>query len=197
MKVRLRNIEVDSNIEPIKLIFDNDDQRIQVADHLLNMEPKEGIRGYIQFPDNMSKEEMESYLTINSEDSSYKDKYIRASADFDNFKRRVSKEKEEIKNSVKISMLSSILDIDSDLSLALNQIKDKEAKEGVNLILNKLDKFLKSQNIESIQTDIYDSDNHEVISILETGENKIVDVVSKGYMMAGKPLRFPKIILSK
>ena len=197
MKVRLRNIEVDSNVEPIKLVFDNDEQRIQVAEHLMNMEPKEGVRGYTQFPDGMSKEEMESKLVVKSEDASFQEKYLRTLADLETFKRRSTKEKEEIKNSTKVSMISSILDLDNDLTIAVKQIKDKESKAGVELILSKLDTFLKSQGIEVIQTETYDSDVHEVISVLETGEQKIIDTVSKGYMLGGKPFRFPKIILSK
>ena len=69
--------------------------------------------------------------------------------------------------------------------------------EGLNLILNKVHTSLKSQGIEEIQTDEYDSDLHEVISIIETGESKIIDIVSKGYKINGKPFRYPKIILSK
>jgi len=197
MKVRLRNIEVDSNQEPIKLIFDTDEQRIEVAQHLTNMEPKEGPRGYTSFPDDMTREEMESKLIIKSEDASFKEKYLRVLADFENFKKRSTKEKEDIKNSTKVSMISSILDLDNDLSIAVKQIKDKEAKSGVELILSKLDNFLKSQGIEVIPTEKYDPDIHEVVSILETGEQKIVDTVSRGYMLGGKPFRFPKVILSR
>ena len=69
--------------------------------------------------------------------------------------------------------------------------------EGLNLILDKVSKYLKLQGIEEIQTDEYDSDLHEVISIIETGESKIIDIVSKGYKINGKPFRYPKIILSK
>ena len=197
MKVRLRNIEVDSNKEPIKLVFDNEQQRIEVAEHLTNMEPKEGVRTYTQFPDGMTKEEVDSYLVVNSEDSSYKEKWIRALAEFDNYKKRSTKEKDDIKQSTKASMLSSILDLDNDLTIASKQIKDSESKKGVELILSKLEKFLKSQGVEVIQTENYDSDLHEVVSILETGEEKIIDVVSKGYTLAGKPFRYPKVILSK
>lgn len=197
MKVRLRNIEVDSNVEPIKLVFDSDEQRIQVAEHLTNMEPKEGPRGYIQFPDDMKREDVEAALEVKSEDGSYKEKYLRTLADLENFKKRSQKEKEDIRNSTKGSMISSILDLDNDLSIAVKQIKDQESKRGVELILSKLDSFLKSQGIEVMPTDKYDPDTHEVISVLQTGEEKIVDVVSKGYMIGGKPFRFPKIILSK
>jgi len=122
------------------------------------------------------------------------DKYLRLAADFENFKRRVSKEKEEIKSNTKSLMLSSILDLDSDISIAVKQEKDNA---GLNLFANKLTKFLSQQGVESIQTETYDKDIHEVISVLEIGEEKIVDVVSKGYIVNDKPIRYPKIILGK
>lgn len=125
--------------------------------------------------------------------SEMNNQYLRLLADFDNYKKRINKEKEEIKLNTKIQMLSSILDIDSDLAIAKKSIKD----EGLNLILSKLDSFLKSQGVESIQTESYDSELHEVISIMEIGEEKIVDVISKGYTINGKPFRYPKIILGK
>jgi molecular chaperone GrpE (heat shock protein) len=75
--------------------------------------------------------------------------------------------------------------------------KSVSDSEGINIILNKINTFLKSQGIEEIQTDEYDPDIHEVVSVLNTGEQKIVDVVSKGYSINGKPFRYPKIILSK
>jgi molecular chaperone GrpE len=125
------------------------------------------------------------------------DKYMRLYADFDNYKRRVQKEKEDIKNNTKVSMISSILDLDSDISIAIKNIKDEESRKGVQLIASKLEKFLNTQGIEVIQTEKYDSDLHEVISVIEVGEEKIVDVISKGYMLSGKPFRFPKIILGK
>ena len=91
-------------------------------------------------------------------------------------------------------MLSAILDLDSDLSIAVKQDKQNS---GLNLMINKITKFLSQQGVESIPTETYDPDLHEVISILEIGEEKIVDVVSKGYTLNDKPFRFPKIILGK
>jgi molecular chaperone GrpE len=122
------------------------------------------------------------------------DKYLRLAAEFDNFRRRVQKEKDEIRSSTKTIVLNAILDLDSDLSIAVKQEKNNS---GLNLFSNKVNKFLQQQGVESIQTDTYDTDLHEVISVLEIGEEKIVDVVSKGYTLNGKPIRFPKIILGK
>jgi molecular chaperone GrpE len=126
-----------------------------------------------------------------------KNKYLLLYADFENYKRRVHKEKEELKNNTKVSMITSILDMDNDIELAIKNIKDDSAKDGVKLIASKVQSFLKTQGIEPIQTETYDEDLHEVISVLEIGETKIVDVVSKGYTLNEKPFRFPKIVLGK
>lgn len=126
------------------------------------------------------------------------DKYLRLYAEFDNYRKRMQKEKEDLVINTKNSMLSPIFDIDNDISIASNLIKDKSTKEGILLIASKLKSFLKSQNIEEIQTDVYDDNLHEVISLIPgNGKNKIVDVISKGYRIGDKVIRFPKIVLSK
>lgn len=124
----------------------------------------------------------------------WKDKYYRLYADFENYKKRSQKEKEDSINHVKSKTLDSILDLDNDLHIARKSIQESD---GMTIILNKVNTFLKSQGIEEIQTESYDSDLHEVVSVLETGESKVIDVVSKGYSINGKPFRYPKIVLSR
>ena len=63
--------------------------------------------------------------------------------------------------------------------------------------MDKMNKILKSNGIETIQTDEYNPDLHEVIQVIETGEEKIHDVVSKGYRLGDKIIKYPKIVLSK
>jgi molecular chaperone GrpE len=147
--------------------------------------------------ENEQVENTQPELTLEEKLAQAEDKYVRLYAEFDNYKKRVFKDKEEIRFNTKVSMVTPILDLDNDISIAIKNIKDESAKEGVQLIANKLENFLKSQGIESIQTETYDEDLHEVISVLETGESKILDVVSKGYMLNGKAFRHPKIVLSK
>jgi molecular chaperone GrpE len=125
------------------------------------------------------------------------EKYVRLYAEFENYKRRVQKEKEEIKFNTKVGMVTPILDMDNDVAIAIKNIKDESARQGVQLIAQKLEKFLKSQGIESIQTETYDDELHEVISVVPTGKTEIIDVVSKGYMLNGKPFRHPKIVISQ
>lgn len=128
------------------------------------------------------------------DEANWKDLYLRLYADFDNYKKRVIKDREDATVQIKINTISSILDLDNDLSLAKKNLPESE---GLNLIFQKLNNFLKSQGIEEIQTKTYDEDLHEVVSVIETGETKIIDVISKGYKIGEKPFRYPKIILSK
>ncbi len=121
-------------------------------------------------------------------------KYLRLVADFDNYKKRAIREKEDLISSTKVNMISPILDIDNDISIAKKNIKDKETSEGLDIILKKLSNFLESMGIETIQTDEYDSDIHDVISVIDGGD-KIIDVVSKGYSIKNKPFRYPKVVL--
>ena len=118
-------------------------------------------------------------MELNAKLIESEDKYVRLYAEFDNFKRRSAKDKEEVKIATKTSMLSAILDLDSDLSIAMKN--NKGDNEGLKLIMSKLERFLNNQGVESIQTETYDSDLHEVISVLDVGEEAIIDVVSKGY----------------
>lgn len=134
-----------------------------------------------------------SSLIMNDNNNSY----LRLAADFENYKKRVTKEKSDLVSSTKVKMLSSILDIDNDISIAINKISSNETKEGLNLILRKLESFLHSQGVEYIQTENYDPDIHEVVSVINSDEEKIIDVISKGYTLNGRPFRYPKIILGR
>jgi len=152
-----------------------------------NNKQEEVVKEYVEKTEYTQEE-------VNQIKSEMNDKYLRLFADFENYKRRVVKEKDDLRINTKTMMLNAILDLDSDLSIAVKSSKDQD---GLKLIMSKLEKFLNNQGVESIQTETYDSDLHEVISVLEIGEEKIIDVVTKGYKINDKPFRFPKIILGK
>ncbi len=131
----------------------------------------------------MKKEtKMEEVLTdpiIDVDNKDYKDLYLRLYADMENLKKRLTKEKVEAVEKNKVQMIVSILDINSDLGIALKNYSD--VPEGIKIIVSKVDTFLKSQGIREAQTNTYDPDLHEVISIIESGKSgMIIDVVSKG-----------------
>ena len=133
---------------------------------------------------------------VDVDNKDYKDLYLRLYADMENLKKRLTKEKVEAVEKNKVQMIESILDINSDLGIALKNYSD--VPEGIKIIVSKVDTFLKSQGIREAQTDTYDPDLHEVISIIESGKSgMIIDVVSKGYFLGEKIIRYPKVILSK
>ena len=134
---------------------------------------------------------------IKEVETDWKDSYLRLYADFDNYKKRVVKDKEDIRKNTKMDTLVSVLELDNDLHLASKMIKDTKSLQAIKVITDKLTKFLKTHGIEDVPTDTYDEDLHEVISVLETGESKVVDVVSKGYKMNGVVVKYPKVIISK
>lgn len=145
--------------------------------------------------DENTKGENTKEENTDSPEVEWKNAYARLAADFDNYRKRTLKEREDVVTRTKTAMLEPIMDMDSDISLAVESIKDEKAKEGMKLILSKLSKFLSTHGVESIQTDTYDSDKHEVISTLTEGGTDIHAVVSKGYSFGDKIIRFPKVIL--
>jgi molecular chaperone GrpE len=144
-----------------------------------------------------SESTVDPIVELNEKLQQSEEKYLRLYAEFDNYRKRVQKDKEEIAVNTKVRMLTSILDMDNDLSFAIKSVKSTEAQDGLKLISSKLDTFLKSQGIEEIQTETYDDELHEVISVMPSEEEKIIDVVSKGYKLNDKPFRYPKIILGR
>jgi len=126
------------------------------------------------------------------------DKYARLQAEFDNYKKRVHKEKTIFESQIKYNTISGMLDIIDDLELSK---KNEPDNEGVQLISAKLKKFIESQGIEEVDCDCeFDANKHECITVVNMGEekyNKIIEVVSKGYSINGNIVRYPKVIVSK
>lgn len=127
-------------------------------------------------------------------DVKWKDKYLRLAAEFENYKKRTQLEKENLKKDVKASILESVLELDNEMSLAYKMLNDKES---VKVFMDKMNKYLESQGVEEVQTDEYDPDLHEVIHMITPESDKISDVISKGYKIDGKVIKYPKIVLSK
>lgn len=131
-------------------------------------------------------------------------KYLLLYADFENYKKRTLKEREELKQSVKAETLSSIMEIDNEISIAFKMESNSIIKESLNIFINKLSNFLKSNGVEEVQTDEYDPSVHDVIHVIEDEKSVneqsmpiIIDVASKGYKLNDKIIKYPKIIISK
>lgn len=135
-----------------------------------------------------------------------KDKYLRLVAEFDNYKRRTSKEKIEMIQTAGKDVIVSLLEILDDCDRAEKQIQENADnavnKEGVLLIFNKLRSILQAKGVkpmESINQE-FDIEKHEAITEVPTTQDKkskIIDEVEKGYYLNDKIIRFAKVVVGK
>lgn len=135
-----------------------------------------------------------------------KDKYLRLFAEFDNYKRRTSKEKMEMIQTAGKDIIISMLDVLDDCERAEKQMEQSDdiaqVKEGNKLVFSKLKNVLAQKGlkaVESINTD-FDVEQHEAITEIAAGEDKIgkvVDEIQKGYTLNGKQVRFAKVVVGK
>ena len=135
------------------------------------------------------------------------DKYLRLSAEFDNYRKRTHKEKTEMIKTASDDLLKKIIPVVDDFErglAAVNNSVDLEAvKQGMNLIYGRFKDFLQQQGIREIESmnQDFDTDFHEAVTkIPVTDENlkgKVVDVVEKGYFLHDKVIRYPKVVIGE
>ena len=135
-----------------------------------------------------------------------KDKYKRLVAEFENYKKRTSKERLDLFKSANREVMQALLPVVDDFDRAVKEIEkqDDNQFEGIKLIHNKLNDTLKSQGLTTINVkegDKFDADIHEAVTQVpapkEELKGKIVDIVEKGYSLGEKILRFPKVVTGK
>ena len=134
-----------------------------------------------------------------------KDDYIRLMAEFDNYRRRTAQEKLEIVSMASVETIKGLLPVLDDCERALQVLKDSDdsdaAKEGTELIYNKLMNYLKSKGLAVIEAlgQPFDTDLHEAVAQFpvqeEEKKGKVFDVVQTGYTLNGKVIRFAKVVV--
>lgn len=136
-----------------------------------------------------------------------KDKFLRLFAEFENYKKRTSKERMELFKTAGQDILSAMLPIVDDFDRALVEISksgDENLVKGVELIYNKLMNTLKLKGLEKVEAasgDAFDSEIHEAITQIPAPSDelkgKIIDVVEKGYKLADRIIRYPKVVVGQ
>ena len=142
----------------------------------------------------------------NEQIAKLKDQLLRTMAEFDNYRRRVMKEKAELILNGGEKVLTEILPIVDDLERAeqqMEQMTDVDAvKQGVELIIDKFIKFLRSQGVQEIDTKDKDFDvnYHEAITMVpsqsDDQKGKVIDCVTKGYTLNDKVIRYAKVVVA-
>lgn len=145
--------------------------------------------------------------TVESLKLFWNDKYARLAAEFDNYRKRTSKEVSELIKNAGKDVISSMLEILDDYDRAKDQLEKSDnveaLKEGLSLIFNKLTNTLKSRGLEEMKStgEEFEADYHEAIAEIPAPSpelsNKVVDTVQKGYLLNGKIIRHAKVVVGK
>lgn len=157
-------------------------------------------------PDTEKLKQMEEQVSkLQSELDSKKNDFLRLMAEFDTFRRRTAEEKLSLVTSASAETIKGLLPILDDCEIALAHLEksgDSEAaKEGTQLIFNKLMTYLKSKGLERIEAkdQPFDTEFHEAVTTFpapdEEHKGKVIDVVQTGYTLGGKVLRYAKVIV--
>ncbi|BFM41990.1 nucleotide exchange factor GrpE [Flavobacterium sp. CFS9] len=134
-----------------------------------------------------------------------KDKFLRLFAEFENYKKRTSKERIDLFKTANQDVLLAMLPVLDDFDRAIveiNKSEDETLTKGVELIHEKLKNTLVSKGLEQVELkagDAFDADFAEAITQIpapsEKLKGKIVDVIEKGYKLGDKIIRFPKVVI--
>tara|TARA_B100001059_G_scaffold42985_1_gene34935 strand:- start:1886 stop:2425 length:540 start_codon:yes stop_codon:yes gene_type:complete len=146
-------------------------------------------------------------LVLKTELKEEKEKYLRLFAEFENYKKRTSRERIELFKTANKEVMSALIPILDDYDRANSQINDKNKTDeikGLLLIFNKMSEILKSNGLSDVKIsigDVFDSEIHEAITQIkasdENQKGKIIDVIEKGYQLGEKIIRFPKVVVGK
>ena len=142
-----------------------------------------------------------------AEIAEWRDKYVRLSAEFDNYRKRTLKEKMDLMSSAGEDVIKSLLPVMDDLERALaatEKASDVAAvREGVVLISNKLRDTLRGRGLAEIEAvgQELDTDFHEAVAKIpaqnEAQKGRIIDVVQKGYKLNDKVIRHSKVVVGE
>jgi molecular chaperone GrpE len=155
----------------------------------------------------VSADEVDALVELQKQIDEAKDKYVRLSAEFDNYRKRTQREKADLIRYGSEDAMKGILPLVDDFDRAIKHSEnatDVEAiKQGLILIHGKFAEFLKSNGVKEIEAmgQVLDTDMHEAITKIpapdENLKGKIVDVVEKGYMLNDKIIRFSKVVIGE
>ena len=135
------------------------------------------------------------------------DKYLRLSAEFDNYRKRTLKERMELTKTAGEQLLVGILPVVDNFERALKSMEHASdvaaLKEGVDLIYNQIRDYLTRNGVKEIETQgmEFNTDQHEAVTLIPAPnaemKGKVIDCVEKGYTLNDKVIRFAKVVVGE
>jgi molecular chaperone GrpE len=163
--------------------------------------------------DAKTKAQEESTVELTKEDQliaeleQEKDKFLRLFAEFENYKRRTTKERIELFSTASQEVIQALLPVLDDFDRAMIELSKSDETElvkGVELIQTKLTTTLQQKGLSLIDVEkgtVFNADDHEAITQIPAPNDdlkgKIIDVIEKGYKLGDKVIRFPKVVIGQ
>jgi molecular chaperone GrpE len=163
----------------------------------------DGLNGDVTSPDKV----IDGVRVIEEKLAEMQDRYIRLSAEFDNYRKRTLREKMELSKYAGENLLLGIIPLMDDFERALKHIDTDSdyvaLKDGIELIYGKFSDFLKQNGVKEIEAlnSSFNVDLQEAVAKVQVDDpdkkGKVVDIVQKGYFLQDKVLRFAKVIVGE
>ena len=169
----------------------------------ININADENLSGTEHLNDPIEENQLDA---LEAELNESKDKYLRLAAEFDNFRRRTKKEREEFAQIANKDIVIALLEVLDDADRATQAIQassDEPLKEGTNLVFNKLRNTLQAKGVKVMEAigSEFDPELHDAITEIpaptEELKGKVVDQVLKGYYLNDKIIRHAKVVVGK
>ncbi|MDR3366320.1 MAG: nucleotide exchange factor GrpE [Prevotellaceae bacterium] len=164
-------------------------------------------------PENASEasaksEEAPRELTPEEKCAEVQDKYLRLSAEFDNYRKRTARERMELIHSASEETIKGLLSVVDDFERAVKAAEASQdvaaLREGIELIYQKLMTYLEAKGLKPIETPAgadFDTDLHDAVTKFpapdEAHKNKVIDTVQKGYKLYDKVIRYAKVVVGE
>lgn len=158
-----------------------------------------------QVEEKVENEEISEVDKLKDEVASLNDKYIRLYAEFDNYKRRTTKERIDLLQTAGKDVIVSLLSVLDDFERAAKAMENAQeiepVKEGVNLVHHKLKSLLTQKGLKEMESkgQPFDAEIHEAITNIPAPSDdlkgKVIDEVEKGYYLNDKVIRFAKVVV--
>ncbi|MFD2698665.1 nucleotide exchange factor GrpE [Mesonia sediminis] len=185
----------------------NSENHKEQLDQEMNDVIEKDVEGNQAEADKETNQEINELDKLKNDLQEEKDKFLRLFAEFENYKRRTSKERIELFKTAGEEIMQVMLPVLDDFDRALKEIQkseDENMLKGVELISNKLRRTLESKGLAPIAVkagDKFDADIHEAVTQIPAPDKKlkgkVIDVVETGYTLGDKIIRYPKVVTGK
>ena len=173
--------------------LENSEDNLKIVEDQTEQESQEEV----EEEDELSKSQREL--------AEMKDKYLRLYSEFENFRRRTSREKLDLIVTANEGLILSMLPVVDDFERGIVHSKEsdiKSVKEGINLIFNKLQSVLLQKGVKVMDTkkgSVFDTELHEAITQIPAPskklKGKIIDTIENGYSIGDKVIRHAKVVI--